>query len=167
VLSRLDEEVAAAHRGVEHVQPEHGLDLLLVAPRALDCLPEHGPDGLLDDVLHDVVRRVVAAGRLALALIVEELDRPALRLGQRFEVIFEEALVDRTEVPLGEVAVVHELPFHAGEEVYGRLQVGVADGAVLQERVPLRVEEAAVERRDGERWATLVDDVEELLEAGP
>jgi hypothetical protein len=160
--------VAAAHRRVEDVERENGLDPLLVALRPLDCLAQHGIHGRLDDVLDDVVRGVVAARRLALAAVVQECNRPAfLGFIQGFEVVFEETLVDRTEVPLGQVAVVHELPVDAGEPVYGPLEVPVAYGVTLEKGVAFRIEEAAVEGRDPQGRAALGDDPEQFSEARP
>ena len=43
----------------------------------------------------------------------------------------------------------------------------VADGVLLQEWVLLGIKQTAVERRDLERRAADVDDLEEILEPGP
>ena len=53
--------------------------------------------------------------------------------------VLQQPLVDRAEVAFGEVAVVHELPAHAGEQVEGLEQAGVADAGALQEGVALQV----------------------------
>ena len=81
--------------------------------------------------------------------------------------VFEEALVDRTEVPFGQVAVVYELPVDTGEPIYGPLEVSVADGVTFEESVALRVEEAAVEGRYLQGRAALGDDPKQFHQARP
>ncbi len=166
VLRDLHQEVPAPHRGVQHVQGEHGLRLLFRLP-PFDGPPQDGADRLLDDVLDDVVRGVVAAGTVTFALLVQEVYRPVLLAVRRFQVVLQEALVDGAEMPLGEVAIVHELPVHAGEAVDGPLEVRPADDVPLQERVLPGVEEAAVEGGDAQGGASPVYDAEQLLEARP
>ena len=79
----------------------------------------------------------------------------------------QQALVDPAEVPLGQVPVVNELAGYPREHVNRRLQVRVPDGMLLQERVAVRVEKAAVKRRHGKGRAALVYDLEQPHEARP
>ena len=70
-LRDLDQEMAAAHRRVEDVEGEHGFYSLIVAPRSLDGLVQEGVHRRLYDVLHDVVRGIVATRRLPLPAVVQ------------------------------------------------------------------------------------------------
>jgi len=104
---------------------------------------------------------------VALALVVEQRDRPAVLAIVGAQLVFQQALVDRAEVLLREVAIVDELALDARELVDGPLQVGVADGVACEEGMPRRVEEAAVEGRHLEGRAPGVDDAEQVRERGP
>ena len=90
---------------------------------------QHGPHRLLDDVLHDVVRRVVGAGRLALALVRQQVDAPV----RYFQVVLQQPFVDAAQVADFEVAVVDEDAqprfgiLDARQAVDGAAQVQIAD----------------------------------------
>ncbi len=70
-------------------------------------------------------------------------------------------------MPLGQVAVVHELAVDAGEPVYGPLKMPVAYGVAFEEGMAIGVEEAAVEGRDLQGRAAASDDPEQLHQARP
>ena len=70
---RLHQEMPAAHRRVEHVHRQHGAarsrrSVVFPPPPPSSA----GPTVLLDDELDDVFRRIVRAGGLAFAFIVDE-----------------------------------------------------------------------------------------------
>ncbi len=87
--------------------------------------------------------------------------------------IFEQALVDRAQVALGQVTVVDKLAqaglraHNAGQLIEGQLELGVTDAVAVEEGVALRVEQPAVKRRHLQRRAAAIDDLKEVAQPSP
>ncbi len=81
--------------------------------------------------------------------------------------MLQQSLVDGAEMVFGQVPVVDELPVDPRQGVDRLTKMRIPDGVLLQERVPLRVEEPAIEGRDLERRVALVDDLKEGLQSRP
>ena len=157
---RGDQEVTAPHGGIEHTHAEEHLERVLSAqPERGDvvrALVEQRTERALDYPVDDALRREVRA-RLA----------PSRRRGERertvalLEAMVEQPLVDRPQVPRGEVAVVDELATYAVEGIERRGQQVVGHRAALEPGVAPGREQAAVILGDPERVVSLVDDAKE------
>jgi hypothetical protein len=100
---------------------------------------------------------------VAHAPVVVQRHCPVALPRDRRRVELQQALVDRPQVPLGQVAIVHEFAVDARQFIERRLEPGVTDGIARQEGMPRGIEQPAIEGRDVERRAAPVDDLEERL----
>ena len=177
-----DEEVAAAHGRVEHLEIEHGLGRvqlaqlgLAVGPGAavalelvrlvlerLQALLRQRFQRSIDDQVDELLRGVEAAAVLARVWIGADDDRAVVAADRR---PFQETLVDGAELLDGHVAVVDEAPSAArlgvAQVVDDRRHGRVGQTGRFQQRRGVRREQSAVVGRQADGGVALVDQLAE------
>ena len=174
VLHCCDEKMPRTHRRVKTIDRKHRCDLGSVGRLARHRRLQHRAQGLFNDVLDNKVRGVIRTRAVALAFGIHQFDGEAVGgWWARLQMIFQQTLIDRPQMALGEVTIINVLTQarlridDARQLIERPLELRVTHAMLHQKRVALRVKQATVEGRHAQRLTALINQTEEIAQPRP